>query len=285
MAELVQTYIGELDKWIPGMETIGDLNRRTASRVNAVIGRPQIVDFVFDGVWAAADTATLTIAGVAQTPTVLAAGEDTIAEARDAVLADAILVTEWAEFGTFSASGTDTLRWTSKEMVVGSGRYFSVSFDADETTAGSGAITPTETQARRNRGDMPFGIGVALDTTDSGGQRAILPAGSGAIFGGGTIYGAVYENRSLSGDDGIPAHEGFPGMLQGYMAARVDSDVIAAIAAGSRNLFWKHTADGLGPLGYFRHNNTNAIALRGRFTGRVQTSGGVNLAEVLFNEP
>jgi hypothetical protein len=283
MAQL--TYTEEKDRWIPGQLTRASDARRIMTRVNAQVGQPQIVDTVFALTWAPNDDITSTIAGIAVATTNIVGA--TPEAARNEHLATLQANAAVAEFGSFAAVSTDTIRFTSKEVVEGSGKYYDVEYSVVEATAGDGTATETETQARINAGDLKFGLGVIHDSTDTErGMRALLPSATGQRFAGVVQHGHAFDNRGLNEADGVPQSDPFGGVMQGYIAVRVDSDVVAAMAPGLP-AFLRHTASGLGTPGQFRHDadTANADAIPAVFTGKTQTTDGVHLAELFVNSP
>lgn len=271
-------YAGQISRsWL------GFLHR---SGVNAQAGRPRIDDIVFAGVWASGDTQTTTIGGN-EVEATLQAGDDTVAEAAARALAALNANATVGELASFALHTTsvenDTVRVTSLEVSPGSGVYHNSPVSSAEDTAGNGTAAASNIQTRLNRGDLRFGVGVALDTSDATGRRMTLPAATGFRFGGVVIHTHAIDNRALLGDLGVPANDAFSAGYQGYFAVRVDSDVIAALTPGAP-AFCKYATDGNGPAGQFRHNNTNADAVAGHFTGRY-VSGSNPLAEILINHP
>lgn len=274
-------YTAERDSWIAGQGTRGEIPR-CVTLVCAEEGQPQIVDTVFALTWAPNDDIVTTVAGIALTTTNIVGA--TPEAARDEHLVTILASTAAAVFGTWEAVDDDTIRFTSKERVPGSGRYYSVVYSVVETTAGDGTATETETQAAVDRADLRFGVGVVYDSTDERGKRAVLPSGSSDRFAGVAYHGHAFDNRHLPDEDGVPLNDAFAGLRQGCVAVRVDADVAAAIAPGAP-AFLKYTADANGAVGQFRHNNTNAFAVPAVFTGRVQGSGATALAELEVNAP
>jgi len=274
-------YTAERDVFFAGQVTRG-ADVRAVTLVCAEEGQPQIVDTVFALTWAANDDISTVVAGITLTTTNIVGA--TPEAARDEHLVTLQASAAASVFGTFEAVDDDTIRFTSKELVDGSGRYYSVVYSVTETTAGDGTATETETQAAAQRSDLRFGVGVVYDSTDDTGRRAVLPSGSSDRFAGVAIHGHAYDNRSLAEDNGIPLNDAFAGMRQGRCAVRVDADVAAAIAPGAP-AFLKYTADANGTVGQFRHNNTNAFAVPAVFTGKVLGSGATALAELEVNAP
>lgn len=281
----MQSDFGEGVRLIAG-QVSRDEWPRAMTGIQVDDGRPQIVNLVFALTWAAADDVTWTING---TPvlTTAAAGEDTPEEVRDAHLEDLIANTTIAEYATFQAIGTDTIRLTTK-IAEGTGRYFQVAQSVAFTTAGNGTAVATQSQARQDRGDLRFGMGLAYvdsDVTTDGqaeaGQSVAIPSASNFRFAGFSGFRHAVSNRRLLDDAGIPAHYPFDRIMGGYVAVRIDPDAAASIVPGGQ-VFVKYATDGNGRAGQVRHNNTNAAAVPATFTGRVQ---GTTLAEVYVNAP
>lgn len=282
----MQSDFGEGARMVAGQLTRAEFVRAMTG-VQVDDGHAQIINLVFALTWAAADDVTWTINGTEQ-QTVAAAGEDTPEEVRDAHLEDLVANTTIAEYASFAAVGTDTIRMTTKEIAEGTGRYFQVAQSVAYTTAGNGTAVATQSQARQNRGDLRFGMGLAYvddDVTTDGqaeaGQSVIIPAASNFRFAGFSGFRHAVSNRRLLDDAGIPAHFAFDRIMQGYIALRIDADAAAGIVPGG-TVYVKYTTDGNGRAGQVRHNNTNAAAVPATFTGRIQ---GTTLAEVYVNAP
>jgi hypothetical protein len=259
----------------------GQISRSAAFRhlttgVIPTTGRPKIVTFTFAGTWAAGDTETITLDGVPSLTT-LAAGEDSIEEARDAVLSDLLLVAQFSRDYTFAAVSTDAIRVTGKERVEGSGEYVDYTATESETTAGDGAVTQATTQTWQDKGDIAFGTGLALVTTDDGGQVCALPSATGFAFAGVAVFEHAQENRLLLGEDGIPAQQAISLMLKGYVGLEVEETVVPGDP-----VFLRHTANANGSPGGWRMSADTATA--DQITGARWVTGAAagELAEAFF---
>lgn len=246
---MILNYDEEPAIGLEGQLALGFAGRQDVQTgVNAQTGRAKIAEIVFTGTWAAADSLVTTLAGVPVTTT-LAAGEDTITEARDAHLADLQANANITRDYILTTDGTDAILVEGRERGTDTGAYVDFTATSVATTAGDGDVTVTATQSARTRGDLPFGKAVAYDETDPRGKRCVLPAATGFRFAGVTAFSHAHANRTLAGSNGIPAQDSFNRLKAGFIYVKAETDV----QPGDR-AFVRHTANANGEPGNFRND-------------------------------
>lgn len=276
MYNIPQTsYTADPVAGIVGSLALGTTYQDCVPRVNTQTGRPRIWTLTFAGTWAPADDADTTIAGV-QVVTTLAAGEDTIEEARDAHLVDLQANANLGKLVSFAAQGTDEIVVSSVELAEGTGKYLDFSRAATESTAGNGTLTGADTQTPLDSENMPLGVGVALDQTDSRGKRVTLPTATAFKFGGIVVHSHAVENKMLKLGSGLYYPVGFPFscIMNGYVRVKVDTTVQAG-----DTIYVRHTPSGLLKAGGISNSATGSDAIPGSFhTGA--SAGGIAIAKV-----
>lgn len=209
------------------------------------VGRPEIADVVFAGVWAAADTQTTTVMGI-PIVTTLVGGDDTIAEARNRALATVQANANFNVVASAAAVGTDTLRITGKQ-ISDSGTYYDLNVGSSEVTAGSGTAVATTTQQSINAGDVEFGVGMAVDQTDDRGKVVAIPAATSFIFAGVTVMSHAVNNRELAGLGAIPATHPINLLKRGYIFLVCEDG-----CEPGDPVYLRHTTNGTLTRGHFR---------------------------------
>lgn len=252
---MLTTFRREPAKWIRGQLCYAEFPPTDIqTRVAPALARAKIVDYTFAGTWAPADTATVTLQGI---PTVgtLQAGDDTITEARDRVLAALQAATALTPLFSFAAQSTNAIRVTGKELVSGSGQYLDYSAAAAESTAGNGTMTAAVAQAYQAAANIPFGVGLARLTSDAEGKQVTLPAATGFVFAGVALHTYAVENRDLLGDGAYPAGHPINAIMKGYVAVVVEQDV-----TNGDPVYLRHTASGSNTPGGWRKDADTANA-------------------------
>lgn len=229
----------------------------------------KVYQILFADTWAPADTALSTIDGIPVSTTVVGA---TATAARDEHYADLIanaFVT--ARFIVTSVS-TDKIYITARVA----GTDFTVT--TGETTAGDGSMTESILTANAVAGDMEFGEGVNRDPNDLDDQ-VIIPSATGQTPRGVTVFSHAYENRDLSGQNGIPAGDAATIMEAGVIWVEVEQDVDP-----TSDVYLRHTANGALSPGSWRKDADSAKAdLWPNARYRTVTTAG-NLAQLeIFN--
>lgn len=239
--EIPQTTFGA-----PARGLAGDVLKKddAVTGVTALKGRPKIIEVVFADTWAAADTVATTIGGHVVNTT-LAAGEDTVTEARDAVQSDVEEDVDAAQLVTIAAVSTDTVRYTQVEQNPGSGQYLDLPVTCTATTAGDGDVTVNVTQTAQSTEHLNFGQGVALDNT--GKNRYTLPAAASFTFGG-VIMRQHKHNRGKDEDTwDITGGETFAVLRRGRIRVKVEDAVTRGAQA-----YLRHTRNGANAPGGWR---------------------------------
>lgn len=258
---------------VPGQIARGSDFREIVTGVIAEEGQPEIADIVFAGTWAPNDDVASTVMGIPANTTNIVGATPTAA--RNEHLATMLANVNVQAVAVVTSVGTDTIRVTGREIGDGTGRYYDLGVTAGETTAGDGTAVATTTQQAINAGAIEFGMGLALDPTDTRGKRRVLPSSTGFRWGGVSVFSHAVENRGLPGSDAIPPTKEINCMLKGSIYLVCED----ACEPGDP-VYLRHTANGTLSPGHFRTdadtNRADAIPGARWLTGA--SAGGLAVA-------